>query len=143
MGAGHGEERTENMCTMLVTLEVFKLSGWLNADARCRESKGGNKVWGEGQSTGRRVTAGLAVCRGVLGCRLGAGHGEERTRNIWFMVVTLEVSKLSGWLNAGACCRVSQGGHTMRGEAWAEGGGVWAGGSARAACSARGAGSRL
>ena len=104
------------MCTMLVTLEVFKLSGWLNADARCRESKGGNKVWGEGQSTGRRVTAGLAVCRGVLGCRLGAGHGEERTRNIWFMVVTLEVSKLSGWLNAFAFCREWNGGHTVRSE---------------------------
>ena len=33
---------------------------------------------------------------------MGAGHAEERTENIWCMVVTLEVSKLSGWLNAAA-----------------------------------------
>jgi len=34
VGAGHdGEERTANMYCMLVTLEVSKLSGWLNADA--------------------------------------------------------------------------------------------------------------
>ena len=32
------------------------------------------------------------------------------------MSVTLEVSKLSGWLNADACCRESKGGHTVRGE---------------------------
>ena len=43
-----------------------------------------------------------AACRGGLGCRFGAGHGEERTRNIWLMLVTLEVSKLSGWLNTDA-----------------------------------------
>jgi len=30
----------------------------------------------------------------------------ERTANMWLMVVTLEVSKLSGWLKAGATCRV-------------------------------------
>ena len=36
MGAGHGEERTQNMPLMSVTLEVSKLSGWLNADAYCR-----------------------------------------------------------------------------------------------------------
>ena len=29
-----------------------------------------------------------------LDCRLGAGHGEERTENMRFMVVTLEVSQL-------------------------------------------------
>ena len=33
---------------------------------------------------------------------MGAGHGEERTRNMPYMVVTLEVSKLSGWLNTDA-----------------------------------------
>ena len=36
------------------------------------------------------------------------------------MVVTLEVSKLSGWLNAYASCRESEmGHHTVRGEVWA------------------------
>ena len=41
-----------------------------------------------------------STCRGGLDCRFGAGHGEERTRNMLPMFVTLEVSKLSGWLNA-------------------------------------------
>ena len=30
-------ERTENMVYMSVTLDVSQLSGWLNADAYCRE----------------------------------------------------------------------------------------------------------
>ena len=29
-------ERTENMPYMLMTLDVLRLSGWLNADAPCR-----------------------------------------------------------------------------------------------------------
>eukprot|EP00964_Phaeocystis_antarctica_P117935 scaffold81772_cov49-Phaeocystis_antarctica.AAC.8 len=32
------------MYCMFVTLEVSKLSGWLNADAYCREPKGGHTV---------------------------------------------------------------------------------------------------
>ena len=32
-------ERTWNMPYMVVTLEVSKLSGWLNADAYCRAEK--------------------------------------------------------------------------------------------------------
>eukprot|EP00964_Phaeocystis_antarctica_P133676 scaffold97892_cov63-Phaeocystis_antarctica.AAC.1 len=67
---------------MIVTLEVSKLSGWLNANASCRESNGGHTARGELQSTGsgrrRRATAVHATCRGGLDCRLGAGHGEER-----------------------------------------------------------------
>eukprot|EP00964_Phaeocystis_antarctica_P055720 scaffold32796_cov48-Phaeocystis_antarctica.AAC.1 len=118
-GAGHGEERTQNIWAMCVTLEVSKLSGWLNAYASCRESKGGHAVRGEvrpGRAGGRRATAGHAACRGGLDCRLGAGHGEERTMNMWAMNVTLEVSKLSGWLNADAYCREPKGGHAVRGE---------------------------
>ena len=34
MGTGHGEERTWSMLRMFVTLEVSKLSGWLNANAQ-------------------------------------------------------------------------------------------------------------
>ena len=105
-GAGHGEERTRNMFIMVVTLEVSKLSGWLNADAPCRESNGGHTVWCEVQSTGRPEAAGDRGARGVQGrARLqigGRARGEERTENILDMVVTLEVSKLSGWLNADA-----------------------------------------
>ena len=36
------------MLLMVVTLDVSKLSGWLNADAYCRESNGGHTVRGEG-----------------------------------------------------------------------------------------------
>ena len=32
-------ERTENMPLVLMTLDVSKLSGWLNADAPCRVEK--------------------------------------------------------------------------------------------------------
>ena len=67
-----------------------------------------------GRRKRRRATAVQAACRAGLDCRLGAGHGEERTSNIKRMFVTLEVSKLSGWLNADAPCRVSKGGHTVR-----------------------------
>ena len=46
------------MLVMVVTLEVSKLSGWLNADAYCRESKGGHAVRGEvhGLGSSRRWT---------------------------------------------------------------------------------------
>ena len=101
-----------------MTLEVSKLSGWLNADVPCRESNGehircGARYTGR-EAGGRRVTAVQAACRKGLGCRLGAGHRKERTMNMKRMFVTLEVSKLSGWLNAVASCRESNGGHTVR-----------------------------
>ena len=51
-------ERTWNMLIMSVTLDVSKLSGWLNADAPCREPNGGHMVWGAVQSTGRPEVAG-------------------------------------------------------------------------------------
>ena len=41
------------MAYMLVTLEVSKLSGWLNADAPCREPKEGHAV-GRGMQASRR-----------------------------------------------------------------------------------------
>ena len=97
LGAGHGEERTQNMKAMVVTLEVSKLSGWLNADAYCRASNGGHTVRCAVQSTARRrATAVHATCKGGLDCRSAAGLGEERTKNMERMSVTLEVSKLSG-----------------------------------------------
>ena len=36
LGARARAERTKNMLTMSVTLDVLKLSGWLNAFASCR-----------------------------------------------------------------------------------------------------------
>ena len=66
-GAGHGEERTLNMTDMSMTLEVSKLSGWLNADASCRESNGGHTVRCEVQSAGRREVAGDRGARSAQG----------------------------------------------------------------------------
>eukprot|EP00964_Phaeocystis_antarctica_P049389 scaffold28648_cov60-Phaeocystis_antarctica.AAC.1 len=163
---------------MSVTLEVSKLSGWLNFDAYCRGSKQGHAMRGEVQTgrtevaadrgarsvqerarlqIGSRAWGGAHVEHAAHGCdaggveaqrlverrrelprverracdagrgadreaggggrpRLGAGHGEERTRNMPYMVVTLEVSKLNGWLNALAYCKGSKEGRAMRGE---------------------------
>ena len=80
---------------MSVTLDVSKLSGWLNADAPCRESKGGHTMLGNVWA-GRREAAGRATtCKQRAGegldCRLGAGHWEERTSNMAYMFVTPEV----------------------------------------------------
>ena len=41
----------------------------------------------------------------------GQGHARSRTVNIWYMLVTLDVSRLSGWLNAVADCRVKREAH--------------------------------
>ena len=82
LGAGHGMERTLNMLRMVVTLEVSKLSGWLNDPAPCRESKGGHTVCGVRCGLGGGRAADDRGARNVQGkahCRLGAGHGEERT----------------------------------------------------------------
>ena len=63
-----------------MTLEVSKLSGWLNADADCRESEGGHTVRGEvcvPEGGRRRGIAPQVACRGGLDCKLGAEHAEE------------------------------------------------------------------
>ena len=39
----------------------------------------------------------------------------ERTSNIFFMLVTLDVSRVSGWLNAFATCAESKGSHEKEG----------------------------
>eukprot|EP00964_Phaeocystis_antarctica_P149893 scaffold117165_cov54-Phaeocystis_antarctica.AAC.2 len=51
---------------MSVTLDVSKLSGWLNADAPCRETKEGRAMRGEVQ-TGRPEVAGDRGARNVQG----------------------------------------------------------------------------
>ena len=42
-------ERTVKMPTIVVTLDVSRVSGWLKSDAICAWKEGGNKkcVWGE------------------------------------------------------------------------------------------------
>ena len=50
-----------------------------------------------------------AACAGRARLKaVGARARAERTKNIHFMSVTLDVSKLSGWLNADANCRVER-----------------------------------
>ena len=51
-----------------------------------------------------------ACARGGPDSRLGGQvrARAERTGNMPYMVVTLDVSKLSGWLNADAYCRVER-----------------------------------
>ena len=56
------EERTPNMFCMIVTLEVSKLSGWLNAFADCRESRT-EGIHGAGRGSGREAAGGRQLRR--------------------------------------------------------------------------------
>ena len=73
---------------ILVTLDVSKLSGWLNADAYCRESKGGYKVQGEVLAI-RREGGGRPRCKqrvgeGSTADRVqGTGRSARRTCSTW------------------------------------------------------------
>ena len=80
------------MPLMLVTLDVSKLSGWLNQDASCRVKM---RLWGGGGG-GNQLD---------IWSEARAG----RTTNMLVISVTLDVSKLSGWLNKDAPCRVTRG----------------------------------
>ena len=61
---------------------------------------GGGRAWGGGGASGMH---GKGLTQG-----LGARARAERTLNMAYMSVTLEVSQLSGWLNLYACCRVER-----------------------------------
>ena len=105
-GAGARAERTSNIERIFVTLCVLKLSGWLNAGATCRVERRGHAtreaMYGPGGVRGGGDANGMHG----EGPTQGWGTRAERTWNMWFISVTLDVSKLSGWLNAGAICRV-------------------------------------
>ena len=62
------------MLLMSVTLEMSKLSGWLNADACCRESK-------RGMRCGARYTARQAGGGGRPRCKQRAHEAEGMYRN--------------------------------------------------------------
>ena len=101
---------TSNMPDMLMTLDVLMLSGWLNADAICRVKegsigRGGNKRAGRARAWRRRrmQRAGKAPTVEAEGSARA-----ERTENIHRMSVTLDVSRLSGWLNVDAPYRVKR-----------------------------------
>ena len=109
----HGEgpawaraERTRNMRHMVVTLDVLKLSGWLNAGATCRVERRGHATREAMYGPGGVRGGGDAIGMHGEGPTQGFGAPAERTWNIQPMLVTLDVSKLSGWLNALAYCRV-------------------------------------
>ena len=62
----------------------------------------GEKAWGYGIVQ--------AACVGSVRLKAGEVRARaERTANMLFMLVTLDVSKLSAWLNADAPCRVGRG----------------------------------
>ena len=58
------------------------------------------------EAGGRGAAAAQAACRETPTVEAADGARAERTANIHPMLVTLDVSKLSGWLNAVASCRV-------------------------------------
>jgi hypothetical protein len=97
LGARARAERTVNMPNMVVTLEVSKLSGWLNAyvdyrvegrGMRCgsRCAPGGGRAWGGGGASG---VHGEVPTQG-----LGGRARAERTWNMSYMFVTPDVSQL-------------------------------------------------
>ena len=100
LGARARAKRTRNISAMTVTLEVSKLSGWLNLYACCQvkgracdAGRGARREAGQGVRRWRRKRH----ARGKADSRLlGARARAERTPNMPCMFVTLEVSKLSG-----------------------------------------------
>ena len=115
------EKRTSNIQNMLVTLDVSKLSGWLNADAYCRVKKK--------HSNRGDMRAGRACKRRRRMQRAGKAPAveaevrarAERTANMYPISVTLDVTRLNGWLNAVAVCRVKRDnkrGDMQAGRAW-------------------------
>ena len=99
------------MWLMSVTLDVSKASGWLNASAFCRVEGRADDAGRVAGREGRACEAAAARAeRFRVGLRTGiyGDHGAraERTLNIESMLVTLDVLKVSDWLNADALCRV-------------------------------------
>ena len=55
------------------------------------------------------MAATQSACTGMARLKdAGVGARAERTANMAYMFVTLDVSKLSGWLNADAYCGVKR-----------------------------------
>ena len=109
LGARARAGRTSNMLSMPVTLEVSQLSGWLKACAFCRVEREGHAMRGDVQA-GRREGVGWwwreRRARGKGPTQgLGGRARAERTLNMPYMAVTVEVSKLSGWLSFCAPCQ--------------------------------------
>ena len=91
--------RTKNIHFMVMTRDVSRLRGWLNADAPCRVTP--RHV--EGDTGGWDVRGRVAAVAVLAACteeptghwaRRTHGGGREGTINILYMVVTLDVSQL-------------------------------------------------
>ena len=84
-----------------------------------------------------RAAAAQAACRTgrapTYGC--GGRARAERTTNMRFMSVTLDVSKLRGWLNTDARCRVERRACNAGRGAGREA--AWSGGGASGACTGK------
>ena len=106
------------MPPMSVTLEVSRLSGRLNADAPCGVTgevrRRGRMRAGSGGRGG--AAAVQAACREVPTVAAEGKARAKRTANIHPMFETLDVSRLSGWLNAVASCQVKEGSIRRRGD---------------------------
>ena len=107
-------ERTLNMYPVLVTLDMSRLSGWLNADAYCqvKKGKGEHRRRGDMRASRREGGAGWSVAQAATRPATVEVEGRaraERTPNMYPVRVTLDMSTLSGWLNADAYCRVTKG----------------------------------
>ena len=111
---GMRAERTVTRRGIVVMPEVAGPSGRLNTAAPCRVD---SEAWEEGRTHAGPRVAGERVgqqrrkpCAGRTQRTVeAAGRARaERTSNMYPMVVTLDVSRLSGWLNAAMPCRVER-----------------------------------
>ena len=90
-----------------------RMSSLLSSDRENVSCRVGRKAYGARRGVGREEGGGGRPRR-TQHAGVWALHGEKRTSNMWTMpvyppvYVTLEVSKLSGWLNADARCRVAR-----------------------------------
>ena len=100
-----------NMKLMSVTLDVSRVSGWLNSGAPCRAEM---RAYEAGRGAGLEAGEGVEREHGrPIAQTVCTRHAAERTQNIARMSVTLDVSKLSGWLNDCALWRVGRGAHDV------------------------------
>ena len=81
------------------------------------------EVWAGRPEGCKRGVLVQAACREGLGWRFAA---RARTKNMRVMSVTLDVSRLSGWLNSPAACRVARTAHEARQGVDREARGRWA-----------------
>ena len=90
--ARHARGRTLNIQAISVTLDVSRLSGWLNAEAPCRVTR--RHMEGDAPGEGRGGVGGGRGERSGHGGSWGQGARGGHTMNMAYMFVTLDVSQL-------------------------------------------------